>query len=163
MKESELVALKKFTRIFPSVPYARYVAQVGTAQSSAAGLAQGNAPVNLHSGVKILAVFASCRSSTEIQSRAVEGRQKNTSADEVPLSKESQARSEEAPLARKRARDETDDRKERIPMTKPCGGRSIYVRLQYDKTCIETLPLEVLRERHPQLLIDYLLGSSMWN
>lgn len=41
--------------------------------------------------------------------------------------------------------------------------RHIYFRLQYDKSCIETLPLELMRERHPQVLIDYLLSSSMWS
>lgn len=41
--------------------------------------------------------------------------------------------------------------------------RHIYFRLQYDKSCIETLPLELMRERHPQVLIDYLLSNSLWS
>lgn len=41
--------------------------------------------------------------------------------------------------------------------------RHIYIRLQYDKSCIETLPLELMRERHPQVLIDYLLSNSLWS
>ncbi|CCW68581.1 unnamed protein product [Phytomonas sp. Hart1] len=41
--------------------------------------------------------------------------------------------------------------------------RRIYVRVQYDKALIETLPLEIMRERHPQILIDYLLSCSVWS
>eukprot|EP00796_Vickermania_ingenoplastis_P004649 gene4649-3351_t len=44
----------------------------------------------------------------------------------------------------------------------PTPKRSIYVRVQYGQSMIETLPLELMRGRHPQVLIDYLLGGSMW-
>ncbi|KAG5498434.1 hypothetical protein JIQ42_03240 [Leishmania sp. Namibia] len=39
---------------------------------------------------------------------------------------------------------------------------SLYVRVQYDKALITTLPIEVMRVQHPQVLIDYLLSMSVW-
>lgn len=39
---------------------------------------------------------------------------------------------------------------------------SLYVRVQYDKALITTLPVEVMRTQHPQVLIDYLLSMSVW-
>ncbi|CCW62245.1 unnamed protein product [Phytomonas sp. EM1] len=41
--------------------------------------------------------------------------------------------------------------------------RRIYIRVQYDKTLIETLPLEIMRERYPQVLIDYLLSCAVYS
>nr|CCC95754.1 hypothetical protein, unlikely [Trypanosoma congolense IL3000] len=40
--------------------------------------------------------------------------------------------------------------------------RSIYVRVQFEKAVIDTLPLEVMREKYPQVLIDYLLSTAVW-
>ncbi|GET90187.1 hypothetical protein, conserved [Leishmania tarentolae] len=44
----------------------------------------------------------------------------------------------------------------------PTPTASLYVRVQYDKTLITTLPIEVMRMQHPQVLIDYLLSMSVW-
>ncbi|EPY26950.1 hypothetical protein STCU_05997 [Strigomonas culicis] len=40
--------------------------------------------------------------------------------------------------------------------------RRLYVRVQYDEVLVETLPLEVMRVRHPQVLIDFLLSTALW-
>ncbi|KAG5474507.1 hypothetical protein LSCM1_03293 [Leishmania martiniquensis] len=54
------------------------------------------------------------------------------------------------------------------PTAASCGASepeptaSLYVRVQYDKTLITTLPIEVMRVQHPQVLIDYLLSMSVW-
>lgn len=127
------MAFKGLTRVFPQVPLGRCVTQVGSAQSETS-LASS---ISSHSNsVKVLALFASSRGDT--RPRASPGS--------------------------KRSREETE---------KPDGGgdsagaakrrRTIYVRVQYDRACIETLPLQIMRERHPQILIDYLLGSCMWS
>lgn len=42
------------------------------------------------------------------------------------------------------------------------GARTIYVRMQFSKSLMVTLPLEVAREKYPQILIDYLLTTAMW-
>ncbi|CAJ1990419.1 CS-J3C [Leishmania donovani] len=46
--------------------------------------------------------------------------------------------------------------------TEPTPTASLYVRVQYDKAVITTLPIEVMRVQHPQVLIDYLLSMSVW-
>ncbi|CBH18211.1 hypothetical protein, conserved [Trypanosoma brucei gambiense DAL972] len=40
--------------------------------------------------------------------------------------------------------------------------RNIYVRVQIDKMTIEMLPLDVMRRKYPQVLIDYLLATAAW-
>ncbi|CAM39808.1 conserved hypothetical protein [Leishmania braziliensis MHOM/BR/75/M2904] len=44
----------------------------------------------------------------------------------------------------------------------PAPTATLYVRVQYDKSLITTLPIEVMRAQHPQVLIDYLLAMSVW-
>ncbi|KAG5500590.1 hypothetical protein JKF63_03685 [Porcisia hertigi] len=44
----------------------------------------------------------------------------------------------------------------------PAPTASLYARVQYDKAVIATLPIEVMRMLHPQVLIDYLLSMSVW-
>ncbi|CUE74668.1 Hypothetical protein, putative [Bodo saltans] len=40
------------------------------------------------------------------------------------------------------------------------GARRVYVRFLVDKTLEATLPLEVMRERYPEVLMDYLLSTA---
>jgi hypothetical protein len=44
----------------------------------------------------------------------------------------------------------------------PAPKLHLYVRVQYDRALITTLPIEVMRRQHPQVLIDYLLSMSVW-
>jgi hypothetical protein len=44
--------------------------------------------------------------------------------------------------------------------TDAVGARRLYVRFLVDKTLEATLPMDVMRERYPEVLIDYLLSTA---
>lgn len=46
--------------------------------------------------------------------------------------------------------------------TDAAGARRVYVRFLVDKTLEATLPLVVMRERYPEVLIDYLLSTAAY-
>lgn len=190
MREEQLIEMKRFMRLFPSLPFAKYVSQVGAAQSGPTQA--GTNSVYLNAGVKILAIFsstrrpaASCRdigssSSPTVKSSGSHGLgigQKRPRDEQVSVSTVNPERvtphdscqSSSNNVISVQSKVEKEDNLIFSPPSTmnrqnksdaPC--RTIYVRVQYDKTFIETLPLELMRVRHPQVLIDYLLGSSMW-
>lgn len=155
MKENVLMELRRYTPLFPWVPHGRYVSHVGSAEP-----ADGAATHQmLNSSSKILGIFISKPPTGSARKREREEESGN-----------GQGGGEEAPgIVKKKRRvlllDDDDDSDEEavVPVKEaPPPLRTVYVRMQYDKACIETLPLEVMRLRHPQLLIDCLLGNSMW-
>ncbi|KAG8348629.1 hypothetical protein ERJ75_001251900 [Trypanosoma vivax] len=44
----------------------------------------------------------------------------------------------------------------------PTAKRRLYVRVQFERAGVDTLPLEVMREKYPQVLIDFLLSTAVW-
>lgn len=243
MKEEELLKNKSYARVFPSLPYGRYVSQAGTARSTTA--LQNSSSLYLHSRVKVLAIFASTRRPCAMESSGkeetslwcgkkdssslvrasvcVRNSQENCgSSDDIPEATVSLTENvakavvggslsplcdtdssskighpgfsfdagsmqttvsstpftEMSAAPQKRIRDwednkgdlthtakkkQKEDKSTTFVADEQKPERYIYFRLQYDKSCIETLPLELMRERHPQVLIDYLLSSSMWS
>jgi hypothetical protein len=42
-------------------------------------------------------------------------------------------------------------------------GLQLYFRVSFGKSVVVMLPLEVMRQEYPQVLIDYLLSTAVWD
>lgn len=150
-------ALSLCPRVFPQVPYARHTPQLGSSipvsSSQGHGYA-GAAALSCASNVKIVALLCTKPS----QPAPTQSSVTCTRADDDGGNDED-ARVQPS----KRMRLDSGAAGSAGQLTATSRKRSVYVRVQYDKTLIETLPIEIARERHPQQLIDYLLTTAVWS
>lgn len=150
MDEETIYKFKSYSRLFPSVAFATHTSQVGsTTVCSGATLPS--------SSVKVLALLCT-KSKAAIPKRK---RQRGEGNDTQPNT------AGEAPLQGTSAENASHRKEDDAGTTSQDPAtrrlRTLYVRAQYDETIIETLPLELFRERHPQVLLDYLLSCSCWS
>ncbi|KAH9600258.1 hypothetical protein LSM04_000864 [Trypanosoma melophagium] len=145
MRDSDLLEMRILPKVFPQHPYARHTVGLGAGES-ATPLSNASNCNNLL-GVKVLGIYCS-RARGALSSNSgdnddlstnmkIKEEREEVSADEVMCNLEG---------GRKQSSDK----------------RHIYVRVQFDKVLIDTLPLEVMREKYPQVLIDYLLSTAVW-
>ncbi|KEG12444.1 hypothetical protein DQ04_01711070 [Trypanosoma grayi] len=133
MRESDLVELRVLPKVFPQRPYARHTAGLGAGDGVGAPSAMNTSGLL---SVKVLGLY--CSRITSEQAASNKG-----SAAVEQLSPSGVGDSLHGAL-------------------EGAGKRHIYVRVQFDKTLVDTLPLEVMREKYPQVLIDYLLSTAVW-
>lgn len=139
MDAKDILRFRSLSRCFPGAPFAKATPQVGCSSSAGGWTPSGGGGSSPGPGVKVLALL--CSSGGIV-----------------------------AEPSRKRSRSGSDGDAaegatgvEDANQPPPRRQRHLYVRVQYDKTLVETLPVEVMRERHPQVLIDYLLSCSVWS
>lgn len=213
--EDQLYRFRRYTRVFPLVPYARHTPRVGcsvVADSKSATQSSTSKPHGGGSSVKILALLCSKQppqqktetsTKTELSDLAIPRRKRSRDSveeKEVPLTGRpidtaapasvgtafstctDPAASESSPDGSERKLSlratealehvQADESTIPSPMTVLEANRAndsstpaqshLYVRVQYDRALITTLPIEVMRKQHPQVLIDYLLSMSVW-
>lgn len=183
--EDQLRTFRRYSRVFPSVPYARHAPRVGcsvvadakTSAHSSSSKSHGNG-----SSVKILALLCTKQpTATTLSSDATPANKRGR--EEVPdellvEEKEKRVKSEDVGSSHHLREQETAEADVTSTTNKkalhpasltPAPGEAtteakshLYVRVQYDRALITTLPIEVMRKQHPQVLIDYLLSMSVW-
>lgn len=190
--EDQLRAFRRYSRVFPSVPYGRHAARVGCSLAANVKSAVPTQFSKVHhsvSHVKILALLCSksaphCEA-THLPTESVSStrkRQRNEEDDdkedsEHPVAERSSPKTADDPLL---ADGDAQDSNRAAPQPSPSQPATtsatiadsaearlsqkghVYVRVQYDRALITTLPIEVMRKQHPQVLIDYLLSMSVW-
>ncbi|CAD2218746.1 hypothetical protein, conserved [Angomonas deanei] len=181
MKEEDLVAMRKYSRVFPEVPFSRHTPHTGV-YTCGANAANNTTP----SEVVILGIFCSVKKDP-------------IRHNNVPVCRPVDSERLPSTPSHKRSRDEMDSPDSPPPprrlklSLKPKNSdhheaqeqlvasatavketnagdnstatgktRHIYIRVMYNKSIVETLPLEIMRVRHPQILIDYLLSTTVW-
>ncbi|RNF21518.1 uncharacterized protein Tco025E_03367 [Trypanosoma conorhini] len=147
MRESDLAELRVLPKVFPRHPYARHTAGLGAGESATPPPAfSTNGVLN----VKVIGIYCSRRPTGEPGAASAGGGDGVTKQVESGQ-EESEAVSANEVLGGRRG--------------EAAGGaskRHIYVRVQFNKVLVDTVPLEVMREKYPQVLIDYLLSTAVW-
>lgn len=156
--DDELLHFRRYSRVFPSAPYAKHTPRLGCAvptgpHGTASDMAK-SASSSRGSAVKILALLCS---KIGPETASIEKRKRSRTSE---VEEEKPSLPAEGGAASSTSLCVSDD--SGSDGTPQHQKASIYVRVQYDKALISTLPLEVMRVRHPQLLIDYLLSMSVW-
>lgn len=145
MKEECVLRFRSYAPVLPGIPYARHTPQVGSSTNSPSH----NSSTGTSSNVKILAVLCSKAGSRATHGGSMKRAREDDGSDSVACAPTTGAQEDKNVVC--------NQKDESAPK------RSVYVRVQYDRTLIETLPLEIMREKHPQVLIDYLLSTSVWS
>ncbi|KPA85140.1 hypothetical protein ABB37_01523 [Leptomonas pyrrhocoris] len=198
----QLRSFRRYSRIFPSVPYGRHAARVGCSVVADAKSAVNSSSSKYHangSSVKILALLCSKQpqpmnteasvpnTATPPRKRVRHDSVEDANAEKVPrnesalssaigsvasgggASTSSELLSVSAVEERHRTQESNDAAPEpattsavNTEASGPSAKSHVYVRVQYDRALIATLPIEVMRQQHPQVLIDYLLSMSVW-
>ncbi|KAF8283155.1 hypothetical protein TcG_01757 [Trypanosoma cruzi] len=146
MRESDLVELRVLPRVFPQHPYARHTAGLGARGRATLPHVLGKSGVL---NVKVIGIYCSRRAAGDCATQREEG----VEGINKKFKKEN---GEEAVLPNEILGNRGGE----------CEGtnckRHIYVRVQFNKVLVDTVPLEVIREKYPQVLIDYLLSTAVW-
>lgn len=150
MKEDDILRFRLYSRCFPGVPFARHTPRVGGSSSTGAGANVGGGGGANGSVVRVLALLCSRGREDQLATAGRAPSQKRPREENDAEEKDTK----EEPGAEGAVDDGPREARQR---------RRLYVRVQYDKALVETLPIEVMREKHPQILIDYLLSCSVWS
>ncbi|KAK7195021.1 hypothetical protein NESM_000424800 [Novymonas esmeraldas] len=189
MDDERLSCFRRYSRIFPTTAYARHTPRVGcsvVAESLPSPYAASSSASHRSSSVKILALLCSKEAAPTAVSRKRARVGDDDGVDEACVSTAAPPTS--TPRTAALVKTEAESPQGTSPavvgavtgalqselakdaVTKDDTGTaaptlaasSLYVRVQCDKALLTTLPMEVMRMQHPQLVIDYLLSMSVW-
>ncbi|ORC87008.1 uncharacterized protein TM35_000241580 [Trypanosoma theileri] len=152
MRESDLLEMRTLPKVFPQHPFARHTVGLGAGES-ATPLSAASSSNNLL-GVKVLGIYCSRTTGTSTSKSGDNNANGNDDNDDVSTNlkiKEEKEISADEVMSNLESSGQQSSEK-----------RHIYVRIQFDKVLIDTLPLEVMREKYPQVLIDFLLSTAVW-
>ncbi|RNF05993.1 hypothetical protein TraAM80_04239 [Trypanosoma rangeli] len=147
MRESDLVELRVLPKVFPRHPYARHTAGLGAGDSATPPAASNSSRVL---NVKVIGIYCSRQPTGEPSAPSEKGGGGTNTKVEMQH-REGEAVSANEILGERGGDGMGDSSK-----------RHIYVRVQFNKALVDTMPLEVMREKYPQVLIDYLLSTAVW-
>ncbi|KPI84307.1 hypothetical protein ABL78_6650 [Leptomonas seymouri] len=193
--EDQLRTFRRYSRVFPTVPYARHAPRVGcsvVADTKSAVHSTSTKCRSNGSSVKILALLCSkspqpIRTAPSSSKRARGDPTNEDSQGKVPRNETSRSKAIDSVAAgdgfkassefssASAVEDCKDVQEGKSASPGPAVASAsdtveseqsaklhVYVRVQYDRALITTLPIEVMRQQHPQVLIDYLLSMSVW-